>query len=161
MSTPAHGRVAPHLAGQIQNLAPNLPLRYLRISRDVMSALLAWLLTALSGCAGLTLPMIPTARQHAHPMMAIGDVPPGFLGEDQLGDWVNLKKSTDLGAAATMGLPERAVALLNKVQADSGSISFDEVISVIDECFDVSPTQVRVPPLPCRSVSFISCGVTL
>jgi hypothetical protein len=119
----------------------------------MVSARLPWLLAALPGCAALRLPMtgcaalhlptLPSARQHAHPVLAIGDVPPGFLGEDQLGDWVNLKKSTDLGAAATVGLPERAVALLNKVQTDPQSMSFNEVVAVIDKCFDVSPTQVN------------------
>ena len=97
----------------------------------------------LASCAALRMPMRIPMKRLISPMMAIGDVPPGFLGEDQLGDWVNLKKSTALGASATVGLPEKAVDLLKKVQADSQSISFDEVIAMIDECFDISPTQVR------------------
>jgi len=119
---------------------------------------LALFLTALTGCAGLRLVALRAPPQRAgSPAMAIGDVPVGFLGEDQLGDWVSLKKSTALGAAATVGMPEAAVALLSKVQADSQSITFDEVISMIDSAFDVSPTQAspRTPAhrLPAQAES--------
>jgi len=76
--------------------------------------------------------------------MAIGEVPPGFLGEDQLGDWVALKKSTALGASATRELPAAAVELLTQVQEDSQSVDFAAVISVVDANFDVNPTSFSV-----------------
>ncbi|EOD04807.1 hypothetical protein EMIHUDRAFT_460221 [Emiliania huxleyi CCMP1516] len=66
------------------------------------------------------------------------------LAIGELGDWVSLKKSTALGASATVGLPDKAVALLERVQSDSQAIEFAEVVSVIDECFDVTETAFRV-----------------
>ncbi len=114
-------------------------------------------LSALLGaCDSLRVfgPMRPTAPRAGFLAMAIGDVPPGFLGapprstprrhsshcatprrpatpragEDQLGDWVQLKKSNALGASVSVGLPAKALALLNRVQTDSKSIEFADVM---------------------------------
>jgi hypothetical protein len=76
--------------------------------------------------------------------LAIGEVPQGFLGEDQLGDWVTLKKSTALGASATRTIPAAALELLTTVQTSPQSIEFDAVIEMIDTNFDINPTGFTV-----------------
>jgi len=74
---------------------------------------------------------------------AIGDVPKGFLGEEQLGDWVKLPKSTNLGASSTVKMPEPALALMAKI-GEGEDVAFGDVISMIEENFDVTPTAFAV-----------------
>merc|ERR1719171_1319049 len=69
----------------------------------------------------------------------------GFLAEEELGDWVSLGKSTDLGATVTeFDLPEAAKAFVEQVQANPEAISFDDTMSAIAQAFDETSVSFTV-----------------
>ena len=90
-------------------------------------------------------PLGPTPAQSRHIVrMEIGNVPPGFLGEEQLGEWTKLKKSSDLGASKTAELPQQILALLLKLQKYPNKVQFQDVINDIDTHLDVTSTKFSV-----------------
>merc|ERR1712070_1332027 len=68
----------------------------------------------------------------------------GYLAEDELGDWTELAKSTNLGASGTTKMPPATVSLIDKLRTDASSVDFEEVISAIEEGFDVSEVTFTV-----------------
>ena len=98
-----------------------------------------------TSAAALTVGVAPSRpRGRVAPLRCkIGDTPRGFLSENELGDWVGLKKSNDLGASTVKELPEAARALVAKVQAKE-SVTFDETMTAIDESFDSTPVAFKV-----------------
>jgi hypothetical protein len=82
----------------------------------------------------------------------------GYIKEDALGDWTELKKSTALGATVTewRDLPEAAQSIVTAVKEKPDSVEFDDVISGIDAGYDATEVEFEVNGLkspPGRSVS--------
>ena len=55
-----------------------------------------------------------------------------------------LAKSTNLGASGTTKMPPATVSLIDKLRTDASSVDFEEVISAIEEGFDVSEVTFTV-----------------
>ena len=81
------------------------------------------------------------------PAVRIGDEAPGFLAEDELGDWVNLDKSSNLGASATGDMPAEAAALIARANESPDSIEFEDTIGAIDAGYDFTSVAFEVGPV--------------
>eukprot|EP00965_Chrysotila_dentata_P041760 1385195-Pleurochrysis_carterae.AAC.1 len=69
----------------------------------------------------------------------------GFLAPEELGDWVNLAKSNDLGASTLRELPEAAKKVVDKMRSDtSAMLQFEEVMSAIEDSFEVTEVSFSV-----------------
>ena len=55
-----------------------------------------------------------------------------------------LAKSSNLGASGTTKMPEGTVALIDKMRADAESVDFEDVMSAIEEGFDISEVSFTV-----------------
>ena len=71
----------------------------------------------------------------------------GFLAEDELGDWVNLDKSSNLGASATGDMPAEAAALIARANESPESIEFEDTIGAIDAGYDFTSVAFEVGPV--------------
>jgi hypothetical protein len=70
----------------------------------------------------------------------------GYIKEDALGDWTELKKSTALGATVTewRDLPESVQPIVTAVREKPESVEFDAVISGIDAGYDMTEVEFEV-----------------
>ena len=111
----------------------------------------AWLLLLPLATRGLLLSpgmALRCARSRCPaPAVRIGDEAPGFLAEDELGDWVNLDKSSNLGASATGDMPAEAAALIARANESPESIEFEDTIGAIDAGYDFTSVAFEVGPV--------------
>lgn len=112
------------------------------------------------GASGLVLgPMLaPRTLVRVQPLAMVERDAEGYIKEDALGDWTELKKSTALGATVTewRDLPEAAQSIVTAVKEKPDSVEFDDVISGIDAGYDATEVEFEVNGLkspPGRSVS--------
>ena len=149
----AHGREA---VGRAATARAPLPSTSRRDLRSMLSAqhMLA------HGASGLVLgPMLaPRTLVRVQPLAMVERDAEGYIKEDALGDWTELKKSTALGATVTewRDLPEAAQSIVTAVKEKPDSVEFDDVISGIDAGYDATEVEFEVNGLkspPGRSVS--------
>lgn len=100
------------------------------------------------GASGLVLgPVLaPRTLVRVQPLAMVERDDQGYIKEEALGDWTELKKSTALGATVTewRDLPKGAQGIVTAVRESPDTVEFDDVISALDAGYDATEVEFEV-----------------